>query len=191
MTMFAELSQFPIADPHGTFVAFSQQLLERGRALADPRGELHTMLFGGRDSMPGLGLEIEGGVMGDYDWEYMHELGIPRFARREAFLVYFQGWDFEFDNVLYSREEFQGWLSVALLQAADWKPERRDELVGAMKEYCRPEDLSTLRSRLDGESPWSHGPVGDKFTDEDLARWRAFHRPGFSERYLSDWGGWE
>ena len=132
---------------------------------------------------PGLGFDYAGTATGSYDLEWMPDYGIEPFETGTAYVVGFEDFAY-YEEVMYSRTEFCGWFALAARQLVDQIPTLRFEMHELQSRYYEPGPCAEeVKRKLDGELPWSYGPIGKRATPEDIAAWHTFHQAGYAALY--------
>lgn len=116
---------------------------------------------------------MNGNITGYYDTEWMPDEGIEKFETGKSYVVRFDDRDsILYNQVMYSRSELGGWLSLALKRYGEQFPDLMEEILKIETNYYSPEEvIGKLQKKITGEMEWAYGPRGH-LSDEKRLLWK-------------------
>lgn len=172
-------------DPHAAIKYYMNYFLRRA-SIREPTGDVLRRNLNSfyRTDGPGKGFgEGLPNVYGYYDDEDMSDLDIEPFEGLSTYVVLYRDY-VDYDIVMYSRAEFEGWMTMCFRELYVKHPKNVElfELIES-EYYERDGVFSELLEKLNGKIPWAHGPMGAPISAEQVQQWHAFHKSGFADTY--------
>jgi len=166
--LFPILSQHK--NPHTALFKILEGFLyrfENNECLVDA---LQKILEGSNYQFDGLGK-----IFCNYKNYWMEAEGIPQFSSGECYLV--ESDDKNIQWIMYSKDEFEGWLALVAINLRKKRIRDRALLVDELlnSRFNQISRLDLIRKKLSGVLNWDFGPVGASATSDTIANWVNLH----------------